>query len=497
MTPGLRCQLHHATNLARIGRFRAIKATIREHPDMTESDGFPRFSRRQLIQVGGAGMFGLTLPRLLQASSTSAGTARSCIFIVLSGGPSHIDTWDPKPDAAEEIRGPYKPIATATPGVFLTDMFPELAKRTEQYCLLRSMSHGDAVHVTAAHTMLSGQPDGSPNNDSPFIGSLVSKFRPTEANMPSHVWLHNMKTGTNKVPRYNNGLNRVGQAHAPVRIGYELDNPSNPAFRVRDFDPPAGIDRQRMQQRLDLLGNIQPSGTPITKTAVGESYQSFYERARDLVTGADARQAFDLRLESDALRDKYGRNPLGQYTLMARRLIQAGVRLVTVTGWPGLAPGETEPTVTQVWDTHDSYYSAGETMFGNGPYGMQWAFPRLDQALSALIDDLSDTGMLDETLVAVVGEFGRTPKFEGEGRGRGHWPHAYTALLAGGGIRGGTVYGSSDKEGGYVASGRQISHAVFGATLFHSFFIPPETRYGPDGFSYRVSDGQPLTDLFG
>jgi len=208
---------------------------------MNEPYASSRLNRRQLIQVGSAGLFGLTLPRLLQADSTSSpATARSCIFIVLSGGLSHIDTWDPRPDAAEEIRGPYKPIATATPGVFLTDMFPELAKRTDQYCLVRSMSHGDAVHVTATHTMLSGQPDGTPNNDSPFIGSLVSKFRPTDANMPSHVWLHNMKTGTNKVPHYNSGLSKIGQAHAPVRIGYELDNPAAPDFRVRDFDPPEG-----------------------------------------------------------------------------------------------------------------------------------------------------------------------------------------------------------------------------------------------------------------
>ncbi len=464
---------------------------------MTEMKSSPLLSRRQLIRLGGAGMFGLTLPQLLQGSAGSNASAKSCILIILSGGPSHIDTWDPKPEAAEEIRGPYRPIATATPGIFLTDMFPELAKRSQHYCLLRSMSHGDAVHVTAAHTMLSGQLDGTPNNDSPMIGSLVSKFRPTEANLPSHVWLHNMKTGTNKVPRYNSGLSRVGQAHAPVRVGYELDNPSSPEFRVRDFDPPAGLNAQRLLARQDLLSTLQQHVGSIAHTPGGESYQTFYERARQLVTGPEARRAFDLSHEPESIRDQYGRHPLGQYTLMARRLIEAGVRLVTVTGWPGLAPGETEPTVTQVWDTHDSYYGPGETMFGNGPYGMQWAFPRLDQTLSALLDDLSRTGLLDETLVAVVGEFGRTPKFEGNGRGRGHWPHAYTSLLAGGGIQGGITYGSSDKEGAYVASGRPVSHADFGATLFHALGIPPETRYGPDGFSYRVSDGQPVAELFG
>lgn len=465
---------------------------------MTKRATRSRCNRRELIQLGAAGTFGLTLPKLLQAGATAAGEsapAKSCIFIILSGGLSHIDSWDPKPRAAAELRGPYSPIATATPGIHLTERFPELAKRTQQFCLVRSMSHTDAVHVTAAHTMLSGQLDGTRSNDSPFMGSLVSKFRPTEADIPSHVWLHNMKTGTNKVPRYNSGLGKIGYAHAPVRIGYENDNPSSPDFRVREFDPPEGVSQGRVREQLALLNSLKSAGS-ISDSPAATSYETFYNRARELVTGPAARQAFDLTQESDELRDRYGRHPLGQYSLMARRLVEAGVRLVSVTGWPGLAPGETEPTVTQVWDTHDSYYSAGETMFGNGPYGMKWAFPRLDQALSALLDDMQVRGLLDETLVAVIGEFGRTPKFEGKGNGRGHWPHAYTGLLAGGGIQSGLVYGASDKEGAYVASGRPISHADFGATLFQALGIPPETRYGPDGFSFRVSAGEPVTELF-
>ena len=328
-----------------------------------------------------------------------------------------------------------------------------------------------------------------------MMGSLISKFRPTTATILSHVWLHNMKTGTNKVRRYNSGLSKIGDAHAPVRIGYELDNPSSADFRVRDFDPPAGVSHDRVLQQLSLL-NVLKASNAITASPAAISFETFYDRARELSTGPTARQAFDLTEESDDLRDRYGRNPLGQYTLMARRLIEADVRRVSVTGWLGLAPGETDPTVTQVWDTHDSYYGDGETMFGNGPYGMKWAFPRLDQALSALLDDMHDRGLLEETLVAVVVEFCRTPKFEGKGRGRGHWPHAYTGLLAGGGILGGSVYGASDKEGGYVAEGRPISHLDFGATLFHALGIPPETRYGPDGFSFRVSDGEPVMELF-
>ncbi len=457
-------------------------------------------SRRQLIHVGGSGLFGLTLPQLLWAREVTADTAtqqsdRSCIFIVLSGGPSHIDTFDPKPDAPREIRGLYQPIATRTPGVQLSEMLPQLAGVSQHFCLVRSLSHGDSVHVTAAHTMLTGQSDGSRKNDSPMIGSLVSKLRPS-ANMPSHVWLHNMKTGTNKVPRYNSGLSKIGYEHAPVRIGYELDNPTSPDFRVRMFDPPKGISQRQVAQRLELLDRLESRNESVASDGA-EQLQKFRARARDLVTGPAARQAFQLHRESTRVRERYGLHPLGQYTLMARRLIEAGVRLVTVTGWPGLAPGETQPTVTQVWDTHGIRYKNGDSMYGNGPFGMKWSLPRLDQAVSALLEDLFERGMLDDTLVVVAGEFGRTPKFENGDKGRGHWPSCYTALLAGGGIRGGTVYGSSDKHGAYVASGHPISHVDFGATFLHALGIPPHTRFGPDGFSLRVSEGEPVTELFG
>jgi len=459
-----------------------------------------RMSRRKLIEVGGSGLLGLTLPQFLLARDSAGsgrGPEKSCIFIVLSGGPSHIDTFDPKPAAPSEIRGPYKPIATRTPGVQVSEMFPQLAKLTHRYCLLRSLSHGDAVHVSAAHTMLSGQPDGTPSNDSPFIGSLIAKFRPSTVNIPSHVWLHNMKTGTNKIPRYNSGLSKIGYAFAPLRIGHELDNPAAPDFRVKAFDPPAGVSRRQISDRFRLLEQLESSETSVTASKAAARYQVFQERALELVTGSAARQAFDLGRESVRLRDRYGRHPLGQYTLMARRLIEAGVRLVTVTGWPGLAPGETKPTVTQVWDTHGMRYKGRDSMFGNGPFGMKWSLPRLDQAVSALLEDLADRRMLDDTLVVVVGEFGRTPRFDGSGKGRDHWPHCYTGLMAGAGIRGGSVYGASDRQGAHVVSGRPISQVDFGATMFHALGIPPETRYGPDGFAFRVSNGQPVQELFG
>jgi len=469
---------------------------------VTERKGF---NRRELLRVGGLGSFGLTLPHLLAAQSESGtqsgesnhgGTAKSCIFVVLSGGPSHIDMWDPKPHAPREIRGPYQTIPTAVPGVHLTEMLPQLAQIADRYTLLRSMSHRDGVHVTAAHTMLTAQPDGSRRNNSPFVGSLIARFRPAAGNVPSYVWLHNMKTGTNKVPRYESGLNQLGYQYAPLRIGYELDNPASPDFRVSVFDPPEGLTSQSVDARFELLKRLEQRDSGAADSKAGQKFQKFQQKAHALVTGPAARRAFNLDDEAETVRNRYGRHPLGQYCLMARRLIEAGVRLVTVTAWPGLAPGETKPTVTQVWDTHDSRYRKGDNMYGNGPFGMKWSLPRLDQAVTTLITDLDERGLLDETLVVVAGEFGRTPKFEGKGRGRGHWPQCYTGLLAGGGIRRGSVYGSSDKHAAYVAGGRPVSHVDFGATLFEALGIPPETRWGPDGFSFRVNDGTPVRALF-
>lgn len=460
-------------------------------------------TRRHFIQLGQTGLLGLSLPQLLAARSASAansshtGTEKSCIFIVLSGGLSHIDTFDPKPGAPRELRGPYGVIPTSVPGINVTDMLPMMARQAHRYTILRSLSHTEVPHVTAAHMLLTGQMDGSRGDNSPFMGSLVAKFAPSSGSLPSYVWLHNMKTGTNKVPRYESGLDTLGHAYAPLRVGYELDNPTHPDFRVSDFDPPAGISQSQFNERFRLLSHLEHDRSPLLQSAAGQSFRTFQEKARDLVTGPAARQAFDLSHEPDALRDRYGRHPLGQYALMARRLIEAGVRLVTVTGWPGLAEGETTPTVTQVWDMHDNYYTGHDNMYGNGPYGMKWSLPRLDQAVSALLEDLDQRGMLDDTLVVLLGEFGRTPKFEGEGRGRGHWPNCYTALMAGAGIQGGNVYGASDAQGAYVASGRPLSPPDIGATLFHALGIPPDTRYGPDGFSLRVSDGEPLREVFG
>jgi hypothetical protein len=283
-------------------------------------------------------------------------------------------------------------------------------------------------------------------------------------------------------PRYLTG-GFLGAAYSPLRVGTDLDTPAAPGFRFTAFDPAKDVSEERLRRRRELLTAVDRSES---------SMRRFQERAVDLVTGPEARRAFDLGQEPAAVRDRYGRWPLGQNLLLARRLIEAGVRLVSVTAWTGLPPGEKFRNV-QTWDMHGNGAGLG-SIFGTGHFGLGWALPRVDEAVSALLEDLEARGLLDTTLVVMVGEFGRTPKVVNAGRD--HWPQCYSALLAGAGIRGGTVYGASDKIAAYVRD-NPVSPENFGATLFHALGVPPETRLGADGFTHPASAGQPIVGLFG
>jgi hypothetical protein len=259
---------------------------------------------------------------------------------------------------------------------------------------------------------------------------------------------------------------------------------------VKAFDPPADVPTKRLLDRQRLLARVESAG----RTPIGHesgNVEKYREKAVDLLTGSEARIAFDLEREPQKVRDRYGRHPLGQNLLMARRLIEAGTRLVSVTAWTGLPPGEKFRNV-QTWDMHGNGAGLG-SIFGNGHFGLGWALPRVDEAVSALLEDLSDRGMLETTLVVMVGEFGRSPKVSAEGRD--HWPACYTALLAGAGIRGGLTYGASDKTAAYVKDG-PVRPEDFGATLFHALGVPPETKLGADGFTRPVSAGKPVLELF-
>ncbi|MBI3862857.1 MAG: DUF1501 domain-containing protein [Planctomycetia bacterium] len=451
-------------------------------------------SRRRLVQAGGLGMLGLSLPRLLHAedslrNSGNEPRAKACLFIDQYGGASQIDTWDPKPAAPAEIRGPYQPIATPVPGIRVGELLPRLAALADRYCLVRSMTHGNPNHDGGTHVALTGRSQPAP--DSPYFGSVVARFRPSQVNLPSYVWLQNLDVDVQ--PRFRTA-GFLGNACAPLCLGEYDDNPSSASFRMTAFDPPADVSRNRLSARQQLLGGLAPFTGREAPTIDG--FQRFQERAFDLVEGPAARAAFDLNAEPAAVRDRYGRMPLGQNLLLARRLIEAGTRLVTVNAWPGYPEKDKYPHFTQGWDMHGAAVQKCG-IFSTGQFGLGFALPVFDQALSALLEDLDQRGLLETTLVIVVGEFGRTPKVvNGPYPGRDHWPQCYSALLSGAGVRGGSVYGASDAISAYVKD-KPVTPEDFGATLFDALGIPPETRFGRDGFSERVSAGQPILDLFG
>jgi hypothetical protein len=283
-----------------------------------------RLTRRQLLQVGGISVLGLRLPQLLQAnaptgSAKQRGPEKACIFIVQYGGASHIDSWDLKPDAPQDMRGPYKPIATRVPGMQVCELFPRLARLADRYCLVRSMTHRNGGHDGGMHVCMTGH--SNPLESTPYYGSVMAKLRPSTRNIPSYVWIQNLAGDVQ--PRYLTG-GFLGAAYSPLRVGTDLDNPSSANFRMTAFDPPQDVPANRLVQRSKLLAEVEKSGQPVIQNASGKALRRFQERAVDLVTGPEARRAFDLEHEPAAVRDRYGRYPLGQNLLLARRLIEAG-----------------------------------------------------------------------------------------------------------------------------------------------------------------------------
>ena len=453
-------------------------------------------SRRRLLQLAGAGAMSLGIPGAVSARIANPGSSstikhdKSCIFILLCGGPSHLDSWDLKPEAPAEIRGPYKPIATAVPGMRISELHTNLAKLTKHITLVRSMTHPGNIsnHFDAMHNCLSGQSDAPA--DSPYLGSILAKVRPSQRSIASYVWL--IKCIGDPVfcaPNLATGGN-LGAPYAPLFVGDASNNPSKP-----DFKPPDSLfsteTPERLHGRQELLDGLEPS--PGTSQ---EGWRGVQQRAFEVATSAETRRAFDVEREDPRLRDRYGRNPLGQNLLLARRLVESGVGFVTVNGWVGKAPNEKlGGPPSSSWDMHGSNMGMGNA-FGTGSYGMGFCLPRLDVALAALLTDLSERGMLESTLVVVLGEFGRTPRIiAGENPGRQHWPHCYPAMLAGGGIAGGMVYGESDKIGAYVKD-KPARPQELSATIFHALGVPFESRVTKDGLSKPLSTGQPIHDLF-
>ncbi|MEK6262219.1 MAG: DUF1501 domain-containing protein [Planctomycetota bacterium] len=451
-----------------------------------------RLSRRRVLLGGAIPLLGLGLPRLLSAESSANSkrqSPKSCIFIYQYGGLSQLDSWDPKPFASAEVRGPYQPISTSVPGLQVGELMPRLATLADRYAVIRSMSHSVPVHDVANRMLLAGQ--SLPAADAPSFGAVVSKLRPSTASVPSHVWLQKFGGGAAPPdPAYLTG-GFLGMAHSPLLIGTtHEEHPANPAFRVKAFDTAEGVSQERLHARRQLLDRVD---SPL-RLSTTPGHSRFRERAFDLLAATQARSAFDIDREAPAVRDRYGRHPLGQNLLLARRLVEAGVRLVNVVAWTGLAPAEKFVSI-ETWDMHGN---AGIDIFANGWNGLGWALPKCDEAVSALLEDLEARGLLDSTLVVLVGEFGRTPRISrgAAAIGRDHWPNCYSAMVAGAGIQGGTVYGASDVQAAYVKD-RPVSPEDFAATLFHAMNIPPETRLSPDGFTRPASTGQVIEELFG
>ncbi len=449
-------------------------------------------SRRHILEAGTLGMLGLGLGDLLAANlATGAGVpsprprAKACIFLFMWGGPSHLDTFDLKPEAPDEIRGDFKPIATATPGVNICEHFSRVAKLTDRLAIVRSLHHSDPAHLSSAHATLTGnwapvvKSDAEPpsRRDSPQIGSILAKYTKHDGSLPPSVtipWIvsHPAAPG-GRAPGQNGGW--LGKSYDPFVVG---GDPNEKDWRVKELGLLAGLSIDRLQGRQQLLSNLDHQRATLERTAEAGELSILQQKAFSLLASPQARAAFDLSKEPDGVRDRYGRNKHGQCVLMARRLVEHGVSLVTVN-WHNDG--------RNFWDTHGNNFNRLKNDL----------IPPADQALSALIEDLDQRGLLDETLVVWVGEFGRKPLITKGNAGREHWPFCYSGLLAGGGIRGGSVYGESDPHGMHPAQ-NDVTPLDFAATIYQSLGIDPH-RTTPDrlGRPVPVSGGQAITDLFG
>jgi len=461
---------------------------------MPHAEPAQRCNRRQAICAGGLSLLGLSLADLLrgrvlakvtdQPRPPSFGRAKSCVVIFLKGGPSHLDMFDMKPDAPAEIRGEFRAIATAVPGMQVSEHLPKLARQADKLLIIRSLSHKDNGHPSGAYQMTTGRAypraqnlaDISTREDHPHVGSSVAAVAVRSCPVPPFVML----------PQYLivNGQFRSGQNAG--FLGNRFDplvpggDPNNSDFRPVDLGLGEAFDPAHFHSRRALLDSLNASRVDLGQDQTIHEYDGYHEKAFDMLAAGRARQAFDIAAEPSAVRDRYGRHPLGQSTLLARRLIEAGVRLVHVNCISSLL----EPMCT--WDSHKDNFAVLKNH----------RLPPADSAIAALIEDLDERGLLDETLVVVTGEFGRTPKINA-GAGRDHWPDAFSVLLAGAGLPGGAYYGATDKYGAYPID-RPISPARLAATIFHALGIDPQLELATTiGRPWRLADERPALDFWG
>jgi Protein of unknown function (DUF1501) len=433
------------------------------------------FNRRELLQVGYSGLLGIGLTGLLvdraRAASSSAGPQaverprpKSVILVFLTGGASQLDLFDMKPDAPAEIRGEFRPIATRVPGVPICEHLPRLAARFDRWALIRTLSHGDNSHLPATHHILTGRPmplrRGSDldnvlsRRDAPCYAAGLDYLRPRGDGIPNGVTLpHHLIEGPLTWPGQHAGF--LGPRFDPWQIAQD---PNTPAFRVDSLRLPPGVGPERLRDRRELLEELDGQGLRPSALASGHQFSSQQEQAFSILTSSRVARAFELEREPAAVRDRYGRHLYGQSLLLARRLVEAGVPVV-----------QANMGIVQSWDTHSQ----------NFPRLKDKLLPPLDVAVSALFDDLAARGLFDDTLVVMVGEFGRSPKIstlrDETSPGRDHWAPVYSGVFAGGGVRGGQVIGKTDRFAAHPVT-RSFSPDDIGATVYQALGVDPASE---------------------
>jgi hypothetical protein len=452
--------------------------------------------RDAMLRLGQFGLGALTLPQLLRADQLgtadrgprtprSGKRAKSCILIYLWGGPPQQDLWDMKPDSPTAMRSLFKPIATATPGIDVCEHLPNFARHTDKLAIVRSLTHDSDNHEPSVYRTLTGRINNTlvvPRNqrnrlDAPNLGSIVSAFSPHGV-LPAAVTIPR-PIGHSGVTYSGTHAGWLGAGHDPMEIAAAAGGSTEKPTHTMAL--PDDLSNTRLLARQGLVRTIDQVERRFDQLAAARSIDIYSAQAVRMLTSPLAQNAFQIEKEDPRIRDKYGRNEWGESMLLARRLVEAGVRLVTISWMMVFANG----VVSNVWDNH-----AGTSMLTES-----YCLKSLDPGFAALMDDLSDRGLLDDTLVAMYGEFGRTPLLNAT-QGRDHWGRVQSAVLAGGGIRGGQVYGSSDKDAAYPAS-NPVSPEDMLATIYYSLGIDPSTELrDPLGRPQRVVDGTPLTALF-
>lgn len=451
-------------------------------------------SRREWLRVGGLGLGGLSLPGLLASQarpaqaaggSASFGRAKSVIIFGLVGGPPQHETWDPKPEGPVEIRGEFKPIPTKTPGLLAGELMPKTAQLTDKIAVLRSVVTGDNAHSSSGYQMLTGMPHvplnqesatPKPPNDFPSLGGMVRAVRqrrnemPCAVTLPEHIW----NDGNFPWPGQDAGF--LGRNHHPWLLHCD---PSAADFSIPGLALPPELSQVRLDLRRSLLIQMNQQLDHLARSPAGAGYDIHAQKALDLLTGSQARSAFDIASEPAAMRERYGSSRFAQSVLLARRLVEAGVSLVQVN-WTRIKDQPNQGG----WDTHADHNKSLKTLL----------MPLMDQCFSALLEDLEQRGLLDSTLVVWFGEFGRTPKFNAKA-GRDHWGRVFSLALAGGGIRGGVVHGRSDRLGGEPVEG-EVRPKDLIATIFHCLgYEPDHLVHDVSGRPFPLSRGRVIQEI--